>query len=89
MKKRSKIDADIGIHMGDEIRKELNKQKRSVAWLADEIEHDSSNLNKQLSSQYIHSKWLYRISRVFKKDFFAFYSQKLANEKHTIREQLS
>ena len=83
MKKKIKIDDEIGVHIGDEIRKELNKQSRSIAWLADEIEHDSSNLHKQLSSRYIHFKWLYRISKVIKKDFFALYSQQLADDKHT------
>ena len=68
--------------MGDEVRKELNKQQRSIAWLANEIEHDVSNLHKQLSAPYIHYKWLYRISKTLEKDFFTLYSQKLADEKH-------
>jgi hypothetical protein len=46
MKKKVNIDDEVGIHMGDEIRKELNHQSRSIAWLANEIEHDSSNLHK-------------------------------------------
>ena len=67
MRKKLNIDDGTGVHMGDEIRSELNKQCRSIAWLANQIDHDTSNLTKQLSSQYIHPKWLYEISKVLKK----------------------
>ena len=79
MKKR--IDEDIGIHLGTEIRKELNIQKRTVAWLANEIGHDASNLGKQLNNQFVPLKWLINISKVLKKDFISLYSNKLADEK--------
>ena len=86
-KKNNKFD-ETCIHIGDAIRKELNKQKRSIAWLSNEIAHDVSNLHKQLNSPHIHSKWLYRISKALKKDFFALYSQKLSDEKHISNQEI-
>jgi hypothetical protein len=80
-KKLHKEDDGIEVHIGAEIRKELSKQERSVTWLSEKIEHDSSNLNKQLNAKYINYKWLYRISKVLNKDFFTLYSKQLADEK--------
>ena len=69
------------VHIGDEIRKELLKQERSVTWLANNIEDaDPSNLRKQLNSQHIKADSLFEISVVLKKDFFAFYSQELSDK---------
>ena len=71
---------EIKVHIGDEIRKELLLQERSVAWLAKQIEHgDPSNLSKQLNSKHIRPELLFDISVALQKDFFAFYSQELYN----------
>jgi len=70
----------INLHIGDEIRKELNFQERSVAWLANRIGSDSSNLRKKLNSSHIQEEWLYKISIALKKDFFSLYSQQLSDE---------
>ena len=64
-------------HIGDEIRKYLNVQKRNVTWLADEINHDQSNLNKHLQKPHIHSVLLFKISQALGVDFFTYYSQQL------------
>jgi len=69
------------IHIGDEIRIHLNKQKRSVMWLADEINCDQSNLTKQLKKHFIHLKLLFRISEAMGVNFFSYYCKKL-KEKH-------
>ena len=63
------------IHIGEEIRKELNTKKRSINWLAEEINCDQSNLNKQLKRQHLTTKMLYDISIALDRDFFALYSQ--------------
>jgi hypothetical protein len=65
------------IHIGNEIRKELNKQDRPIAWLANEVDIDPSNLIKQLKSSNLRTKILYDISLALKKDFFKFFSQQL------------
>ena len=77
--KRKLQDDEIGneIHMGEAVKKELRLQKRPVAWLAEEIGHDTSNLHEQLKSSYIHPRWLFEISKVLKKNFFSLYSRHL------------
>ncbi|MDR2911254.1 MAG: XRE family transcriptional regulator [Bacteroidales bacterium] len=64
-------------HIGEEIRKHLSKQKRSIMWLAEEIGCDQSNLTKQLNKPFIHTKLLYSISEALEVDLFAYYSQQL------------
>ena len=78
MKRKLQKD-EIGnrVHMGVEVKKELNIQEHSVTWLATKIGHDSSNLYEQLKSPYVNPRWLYEISKVLKKDFFVFYSKQL------------
>jgi len=66
------------IHIGNEIRKALNTQKRSVNWLADAIGHDQSNLHKKLEKPHICTNLLYRISEFLNKDFFTLYSNLLS-----------
>ena len=65
------------IHIGNEILKILNVQKRSISWLAYEIDYDQSNLNKQLKNPNINTEMLQRISAVLGVDFFEYFSQSL------------
>ena len=65
------------VDMGKEIRKCLNEQKRTVTWLADEIDHDQSNLNKKLQKTHIHTDLLFKIAQVLKVDLFSCYSDLL------------
>ena len=68
---------NVSIHIGDVIKNELEENKRSVAWLAEAIFCDPSNLRKTLSKPYLSTDLLFRISFVLGKDFFACYSQQL------------
>ena len=70
------------IHIGEEIKKQLEIQERSVVWLAKQISIDPSNLNKRLMQQQIHCELLYRISIALNEDFFAIYSQYLSEKLH-------
>jgi spore maturation protein CgeB len=65
------------IHIGKLIRQKLKEKERSVAWLAQKVNCDSSNFRKILKNNHIHSELLFSISNVLDEDFFAFYSQKL------------
>ena len=80
-RKLQKDEIGARLHLGDEVKRELNVQKRSVAWLAAEIDHDPSNLSDKLNSPYIHNRWLYEISRALKRDFFSLYTKYLVDEK--------
>ena len=76
---------EMQLHIGSEIKKLLNEEKRSISWLADEIGYDSSSLGKQLKKQHINPSLLYRICKAMDSDFFACYSKSLsdeANRKH-------
>jgi len=68
---------NLSIHIGEVIKNELEDRKRSVAWLADEIFCDPSNLRKMLNKPCLSTSLLYRISRALEKDFFSYYSQQL------------
>ena len=66
------------IHIGDEIKRQLKLQERSVAWLAKQIGADSSNLSKRLKHQDMHTCLLRRISTALNVDFFEKMSQDLS-----------
>ena len=65
---------DTNFHIGTEIQKILNEQKRSVSWLATKTDCDNSCLSKQLKKKHIHCQLLDKISKALKKDFFTYYS---------------
>ena len=65
------------IDMGSEIHKCLDKIDRTVSWLADEIGHDQSNLNKKLLKRSVHPDLVFQISQVLDVDLFACYSDEL------------
>ena len=66
---------DAKFHIGDEIRKELMVQERTVRWLANKIGCDSGNLRRQLNSQHLKTDLIYDISVALETDFLLFYSQ--------------
>lgn len=76
------MQKNIEIHIGQEIQGCLVTQKRSVAWLAEQLYCDASSLRKQLKKPYISTDLLYRISNILHRDFFAFYSQQLCKTAH-------
>ncbi|GAP72184.1 hypothetical protein [Candidatus Symbiothrix dinenymphae] len=69
---------DIKIHIGQTIRQRLDDKQRKVAWLAREINYDNSNLHKLLKQKHIYPDLLYKISIAMEEDFFALYSQQIA-----------
>ena len=68
------------IHIGEEIKQELNIQDRSVAWLAKQISSDPSNLYKRLKHQDMHIGLLRRISVALNVDFFEKLSHDLSEK---------
>jgi hypothetical protein len=78
------------IDIGQIIQDKLSEQKRSVAWLACELDIDCSNLHKTLKNKgnHIDVVLLYRISAVMDSDFFVFYSQQLKQIKDDTQKDL-
>jgi len=72
---------NTNFHIGDEIRKELMVQERTVRWLADKIGCDSGNLRRQLNSQHLKANLIRDISVALGRDFIMFYSQQSIESK--------
>ncbi|GHT50186.1 hypothetical protein AGMMS49982_05060 [Bacteroidia bacterium] len=68
------------IHIGQRIQQSLKDKKLSIAWLAEKVNCDRSNFYKILKCKDIHSRLLYQISIALEEDFFAVYSQKIAEK---------
>ena len=67
------------LHIGDEIRRELRRQERSVSWLAGKLDGvDPSNLNRMLLQKNVKPALVFDISIVLKKDLFSLCSQELS-----------
>ena len=66
------------IHIGEEIRNELDAQGRSVLWLSHELGCNRTTIYNIFLRSAISSDLLMRISIALNKDFFALYSQQLA-----------
>jgi len=66
---------DANFHIGDEIKKELTDQCRTVTWLANRIGKESGNLRRQLNSQHLKTDLLHDISAALELDFLKLYSQ--------------
>jgi hypothetical protein len=62
------------IDIGYAIRLKMNEHGTTVAWLAQKVGCDRSNLRKHLYNKHIYPELLLKISIVLKTDFFAYYS---------------
>jgi len=58
------------IHIGNLVKKELQRQDLSISWLSRQIYRDSSNVNKMLQKSSMHTDVLLRISFVLRHNFF-------------------
>ena len=58
------------IHIGQEIKDELERQERTVAWFAKYLCCDRRNVYNIFQKQGIDSGLLVRISNILNKDFF-------------------
>ncbi|MCL2512086.1 MAG: XRE family transcriptional regulator [Bacteroidales bacterium] len=65
------------IHIGKIIRDKLAEEDRSIAWLAQKINHDRSSLCKLLKKDSIDTALLLKISVTLRFDFFSHFSDML------------
>ena len=63
--------------IGRVIKEKLKEKKCSIAWLANEISYDRSNLYKLLEHPHISPERLRQISQALEHDFFKHYSDDL------------
>lgn len=58
------------IHFGHLIKKELKRQRRSVAWFAKEMSYTRGNMYKILERSHLNSDFLLRATEKLQHDFF-------------------
>lgn len=68
------------IYIGEEIHKELNAQRRSAAWLAEQLYCDRTNVYRIFKMHNLNCELLMRISKVLDRDFFKLYSDVFEND---------
>lgn len=68
----------IFMHIGEEIKKELQRQERTASWLARRINCDRTNVYNIFRRKTIDTELLLAISQALKVDFFARYSENLS-----------
>ena len=68
------------IHIGEEIRLELEKQGHSVQWLSNQLGCNRTNIYNIFLRENISTDLLMRTCFALKKDFFALYFAKLTDE---------
>ena len=62
------------MHIGEAIRKELERQDKTVVWLAEQIPCHRTNVYRIFEKSSIDTQMLMRISDILKHDFFADHS---------------
>lgn len=65
------------MHIGQLIKQEMDKQGKTVSWLARELSYCRTNVYKIYDKKSIDTDLLLRISILLKHDFFASYSNEL------------
>ena len=69
------------MHIGETIKKELERQGKTVVWLADELSYSRTNIYKIFSKASIDTTVLRRISLALQTDFFKICSEDMKESK--------
>lgn len=70
MNKMTTMPLEEGFHIGNLIKTELERQGRSITWLAEEVHYSRENLYKVFRRPWINTDLLFKISGVLHHDFF-------------------
>lgn len=62
--------SDPIFHIGDLIKAELQRQGRTITWLANEVHCTRENFYKIFKHSWINTDMLFQISEALKHDFF-------------------
>lgn len=68
-------------HIGRLIKEELQRQGRTITWLASQLNYSRQHMYYLLAHSFIYSDLLLRISEILDYDFFACYSNYLHRNK--------
>lgn len=69
-----------GIHIGQEIKKELQLQERSITWFARKLCCDRSNVYDIFLRRSVDTALLFRICIILDRDFFELYRKEFLGE---------
>ena len=69
------------VHIGEEIRKELHRQERTISWFARKLFCNRSNVYDIFKRKSIDTDLLMRISNILEYDFFSYYTDSLKKKK--------
>jgi len=69
------------LHVGCLIKEELQRQGRSITWLANSLGYSRQNMYKIFDRKWIYTDLLYKISQIMDYDFFKCFSDSLKKEK--------
>ncbi len=69
-------------HAGEMIKAELQRQGRTITWLAKQLGYSRENMYKIFNRKWIYSDLLLRISVIMDCDFFRLYSEYYKNKKN-------
>lgn len=71
------------LHIGKLIELEMQRQGRSVSWLASKLFYERTNIYSIFKRESIDTQLLLRISKLLNHNFFKYYSNEYeSNEKH-------
>ena len=76
------MDTTDEIHIGKQIRQVLDKQGRTITWLAKEIGCSRENLYKVFRRKWIHTDMLQKINLALGYDFFKIYTEWYERQKN-------
>lgn len=68
--KNIKPQSDTTFHIGNLIKAELQRQGRTITWLAGEVHCTRENLYKIFHHPWINTDMLFKISEALQHDFF-------------------
>ena len=69
------IESSMKVHIGKEIKAELQRQERGATWLADKLHCDRTNVYNIFRREGIDTRLLERISIILNRNFFTLYCQ--------------
>ena len=78
----------MAIHIGREIKAELQRQERGATWLADKLHCDRTNVYDIFKRQGIDTRLLERISIILHRNFFSLYCQEDSDDVENVSTQL-
>ena len=69
------------INIGENIKEELDRQERTISWLARKLNRTRTYVDRKLKKNSIDTSFLAQISQLLGRDFFQELSQEFSNTK--------